>query len=190
MNKEADNIIEMELEKDERLIWCGRPYENLTLRFPEDIFLVPISIIWVIAATVWDINLFWEARSAPTPSILIYAVLGALFFVAGLYFLFGRIVIDANIRLDSRYCITNRRILINTGFKPKRTGIININELEKITVRKNKKSGRGTIIFGPEKSFLKSLLEKLFPMIARNQVSKFDMIDDVDEVYNMIKKQI
>ena len=190
MNKAADNIIGMELEKDERLVWSGRPYEHLTLRFPEDLFLVPISIIWVVVATVWDINIFMEARSMPTPAVLIHAVSGALFFIAGLYLLVGRILIDANIRLDSRYCLTNSRILINTGFKPERTGIINIDELEKITVRKSEKSGRGTIIFGPGKKFLKSLVEKIFPMIGRNQVHKFDMIDDVDKVYNAIKKQM
>jgi hypothetical protein len=127
------------LESNERLIWWDRPRRGLVLR-SADAFLIPFSLVWVSIPSIGVFSTFRGA--APSPISLV----PFLFVAAGLYLLVGRFFYDAWRRARTVYGLTNSRALIVQPSKCKSIDLEGINEIN----LKLHRSGRGSIIFGPE----------------------------------------
>jgi hypothetical protein len=89
----------------ERLLWAGRPKLGLILRW-SDLYVIPFTLAWL--ALVFANNL--------RPLLGDQSVFGAFwvlsFLLLALYFVPGRLLLDALVRARTHYAVTNRRILI------------------------------------------------------------------------------
>jgi hypothetical protein len=124
----------------EQLVWWDRPAQGIMLT-AQDGFLIPFSLLWAGFAA------FWENSVVATHAPLFFKLWGIPFVVAGLYFVFGRFVVDAWLRRNTMYALTNRRALIvRTPPFPNFTAL-NIEQLPVTTLLEGR-NGRGTIRFG------------------------------------------
>lgn len=124
----------------ERVIWTGEPGHGLLFQ-PMDLFLVPFSLLWCGFAIFWT----FLATGAGAPDF--FTLWGAMFVAIGLYFVFGRFLVDIWLRRSFSYTVTNRRVLIDRGgLFPKQT-IVSIADMPPTSLRIHR-SGRGTIRFG------------------------------------------
>jgi hypothetical protein len=122
----------------ERIVWSGRPSRGLLLT-GRDFFLIPFSLLW------GGFALFWEAmvlvRSAPG----FFQLWGVPFVLFGLYLIAGRFIVDACLRANTSYAVTDRRVLIVRSGK---TISLDLDRLSEIQLAE-RRNGSGTLRFGP-----------------------------------------
>ncbi len=100
--KKNNAIFQSYLLQDEQILWIGKP-SPWQLLSVSDIFLIPFSFMWGGFAIFWVIM----ASNAG-----IFALFGVPFVVIGQYFIWGRFVHAYLRRKQTRYAITNFRVLI------------------------------------------------------------------------------
>jgi hypothetical protein len=127
----------------ERILWSGQPGGGLVL-MPRDVLLIPFSLLWCGFAIFWT----FTAASAGAPAF--FYLWGGMFVCIGLYFVFGRFVVDAWVRRSLRYALTDRRILISRPGPFGRFTAIGLNQLPEATLNE-RSDGRGTIRFGADR---------------------------------------
>jgi len=178
-------LLKQQLESDEKLIWCGKPAQGI-LFYPVDIFMIPFSLLWGGIALIWEYFAIILIIKKPEVNHLFFPVFGIPFAFVGLYMLFGRYIIDKKQRENIQYGISNKRIFIIRGKKKQSIVRLNLNRLKSINI-KERKDGRGTIIFG-EKDFFDFFYVKGVMPRDKFTSPKFEMIENVREVYNKIKE--
>lgn len=89
---------------DEYILWKGKPAITPLLS-KSDIFMIPFSIFWCGFAIFWEIGVL----SSPTPTF--FPIFGIPFVCVGLYLVFGRFIHTAYLRKNTRYVITNKKII-------------------------------------------------------------------------------
>jgi hypothetical protein len=129
------------LLSDERIVWESRPYAGIILR-PIDVFLIPFSIAWAGFA------LFWNISAGASGAGLPFQLFGLPFLVAGLYATVGRFLLDILIRKNTRYFVTNKRILITSGTNGSKLKSLDITRLPSLELDE-RRDGSGTLRFGP-----------------------------------------
>ena len=130
----------------ERIAWTGAPAAGLLLT-GRDIFLIPFSLLWGGFAVFWEWNVLRTSRDMP-----IFPLFGIPFVVIGLYFIVGRFFVDAWVRSQTRYAVTNQRILIlRVGPLFAKFTALAINRLPELALDE-RADGRGTIRFQPQQS--------------------------------------
>jgi len=135
----ADDLFTSRLLSGERILWSGNPGQGLLLT-EADTFAIPFSLLWCGFVVFWTIG---ASRTAGFGPLLI----GAIFICFGLYNLVGRFLVDAWIRRDLSYAVTNRRILIARPAPFSRFTALNLEQLSEVNL-KERTNGRGTIRFG------------------------------------------
>jgi hypothetical protein len=138
MHVEADSS--WSLLEGETIVWSGRPTRGLVFS-SNDIVLIPFSLLWTGIA-------FTNAAKAAqgTGSLTSQPVL-LLFVVLGLYFVVGRFIVDAWLRSNTRYALTNQRILIARSAPFGAFTALSLDRLPE-THFIPKADGRGTLRFG------------------------------------------
>ena len=101
----ADDLFTSRLLSGERILWSGKPGQGLLLT-AQDIYAIPFSLLW---CGIVIVGMIGASRTAGFDYSLLVL---ALFLCFGLYMLGGRFLVDALIRRDMRYDVTNKRILI------------------------------------------------------------------------------
>jgi len=167
------------LELNERLVWSGQPKKGVVFR-TTDIFIIPFSLLWCGFAIFW----FTSALLSGAPIFL--AIFGIPFVCVGLFFVFGRFIIDAKNRKNTFYGITENRIIIRSGILKKTIKSINLKTLSEIEIEE-KKDGSGTINFGPSNPFF-IRNHNLHWFSGSKQNTSFELIHDVRQVYNKIRE--
>lgn len=165
----------------ERILWTGAPKQGLLLT-SRDIFLVPFSILWCGFAV------FWESQALTGDAPLFFALWGGMFICIGLYFVFGRLIVDAWARSLTRYAVTDRRILILRSPPFAKFTALDLSQAGGIDLSEGA-NGRGTIRFG-----------RTMPLWGHQGMGiwspSFDptpqllAIDDARTVFDMIQKVV
>lgn len=169
-----------ELLSGERVVWQGRPWEGLLLLGAGDIFLIPFSLLWGGFALFWNVGV-WTS-GAP----IFFKLWGLPFLVVGLYITVGRFFVDAYSRRNTRYLVTNQRVLIL-----KRDGrsmkSLDIDRLPAVELSE-RGDGSGTIRFG-ESSWFDPFHGFRVWMPSNDSAPQFLRIANVRSVYGLIRKQ-
>ena len=90
---------------EETIVWTGRAPAALRLR-PIDAILIPFSLMW------GGFALFWESSVINDGAPLFFRLWGIPFVVIGVYLVLGRFLVDAYLRGQTRYAITDRAVYI------------------------------------------------------------------------------
>ena len=161
------------MSADEYIVWKGKP-EKGKLLTAEDIFLIPFSIVWCGGALVWTSVAISEA-------ILPFMLVGFFFSTVGLYISIGRYIHKIYRRKNTRYIITNKKVL--TCYK-NRVATLNRSRISMMNI-KVYKDGNGNIAFEDDSPFSKN--EEGFLDFLSKKVS-LQNIPDVHTVYKILNE--
>jgi hypothetical protein len=176
----AGDLFTVRLLSGERILWSGNPGQGLLLT-EADTFAIPFSLLWCGFVIFWTIG---ATRTAGVGPLLI----GGIFICFGLYNLVGRFLVDAWIRRDLSYAVTNRRILIARPAPISRFTALNLEHLSEIDL-KERTNGRGTIRFGrraPSAAWAWGYYRGMGP--ALGPTPQFLAIGDARRVFDLIQR--
>lgn len=163
----------------ERVLWTGRPGQGLMLT-ARDTFLIPFSLAWCGFAIFWEWSVF---TSSNAPGF--FLLWGAMFVVVGLYFVFGRFVVDALVRRGTHYAVTDQRVLIERSSPFEKFIAVSRAHLPEISLDE-RSHGKGTIRFGQQTSaWGRQGMGEWSPALSSSP--QFLMIDDVRRVFNLVQ---
>ena len=128
------------LPTGERMLWQGQP-DVWEYSMRGAWYLIPFSILWGGFAVFWELSVVTSGRDP------FFALWGIPFVIAGLYLIFGRIYVARREARRTRYAVTDRRVLIQTGAFTERTIEMAIADLPPTQLEQGR-SGLGTITFG------------------------------------------
>jgi hypothetical protein len=167
----------------ERVLWEGQPYTGLILR-PIEAFLIPFSLLWGGFALFWNTSVWMSDQNS---SDLTFKLFGLPFLIVGLYITFGRFLIDAVLRKNLRYAVTDRRILIYKNGRGSTIKSVDIQRLPSIDLSEHS-DGTGTIRFGAAMSLFNGQNFGIWQP-AFDATPQFIRIPNVRFVYELIQKQ-
>ncbi len=186
LNKE----LEIELEKDEVLIWSDYPKQSFQIVF-EDLIIIPfLTIILFIGIYLLILVLNFNANK----DLIIFSIFTIISPVILIYF---RYIQKINIQKKSIYALTSKRVIIITDNKIDFLNLIDIKEISFVEHPFNFKYG--SVIFGePENIFGSSnepfkfsyLLGYRRGMNLKRDDFAFDFITDTNKIYHLIKSKI
>lgn len=130
----------------ERIVWSGAPGQGLLLT-SADMMMIPFSLVWCGFTIVWETTAFSQGGPA------FFLLFGAAFVLVGVYLVVGRFVLDALVRRDMQYAVTNKRILISRAGLFSKFTALSLDGLPEATLSE-RANGRGTIRFGRPVQFL------------------------------------
>lgn len=134
------NAFQPNLRTDERLLWTGVPKYGLLLR-SQDAFLIPFSMMW------GGFALFWELSVIIGGAPFFFILWGIPFVLMGAYITVGRFFVDAQIRKNTNYALTNERVIISSGLFTQSTTSLPLEGLSSITFQP-RSDGSGTVLLG------------------------------------------
>lgn len=178
--QEAEQKIKLELAPNEKLLWSGKPKQGIVLR-GTDFFLIPFSLMWGGFAIFWEIIVF--KTNAP----FFFRLCGIPFVLLGLYLIIGRFFADASQRRKIIYGLTNQRVIIISGLLSRQVKTLNLKTLSD-TFLSEKSDGSGTINFGRVNPRYMWINTGWWPGLNRLAVPNFDLIKNVKEVYEKIRR--
>ena len=205
MWQDAEQAIGAQLAPGETVIWTGRPRTGLVFR-PYDLLITAFSAIWLTMA----VCITGTARSMGRGMIpggfritsnpftgrpmfmrplSIFDIVGFVFIAIGLYLLLGRFFVDARIRANTRYGLTDKRVLMVTGFSGNRFISIPLERIGELNVSR-RADGYGTVRLG-RASYVEdwhgsSLSDNRHYGYRRIEPPSFELIDDVLAVRDLI----
>lgn len=174
---QISQLIQSVLGDNEKLLWSGQPGQGLIFR-SADIFLIPFSILWCGFA------IFWEYTVAINQTSTFFLIYGGFFVLIGLYFVFGRFILDSEQRKKTYYGITNERVVIISGLFHRKIKSLNLHTLSDMTLSQ-KSDGSGTIFLGPI-SFWESIYGGMAWWPGMQVSPKFEAIQNAKRVYDIL----
>jgi hypothetical protein len=107
----ADDRLANELAAGEKVLWSGQP-DNRRWLYPEDLVLVPFSVLWGGFAIFWEASVLTAASvHGGTGERALFSLWGVPFVLIGMYLMLGRLFARRWIRRDSLYVVTDQRVL-------------------------------------------------------------------------------
>lgn len=176
---EAEHAIVRELEPNERLIWSGVPRQGIALRSC-DLLLIPFSLVWAGFA------IFWETGVIRAGAPLLFPLAGIPFVGMGLYMIFGRFLVDANMRASAAYGLTDRRVIIVSGVMTRSVKSLQLKTISDMTLDE-RSDGSGTITFGPSMPIARWTAGTGWPGATNYAGPAFDMISRARDVHKSIQ---
>jgi hypothetical protein len=162
----------------EQLLWSGRPPKGIMFR-ASDLIMIPFSLLWAGFACLWTL--------AATASAGCFGLFGVPFVLAGMYMVVGRFFVDSIQRSNTSYAVTSERIIIVTDLFGQKIKSLDLRTLSDITLDA-KRSGKGTISFGPSHPLAGWYRGISWPGTAKYHSPTFELIDDAPQVYEQIRQ--
>lgn len=187
MNFDAQQIIQQELDSDEKLIWTGAPKQGAVFR-GSDVFMIPFSLFWGGFAIFWEVMALSIPKDDAGAVVYVFPLFGLPFVIVGLYMIFGRFIYDSKKRGKTFYGLTDQRAIIVSGLYSKDVKSLNLVTLTDVSLTE-KSDLSGTITFGPENQMANFFGGNSFPGMGGNNVPKFELIENAKVVYNKLRAQ-
>ena len=185
MFQSAENILTPHLDSGERLLWSGQPRGGIRLR-AQDAFLIPFSLLWGGFAFFWEYMAITHVSNAPLPFNIIFPLFGVPFVLVGLYFIFGRFLVDARSRARTFYGVTSERIIIISGLFSRQIKSLQLRTLTDVSLI-HRTDGSGTITFGPTHPMIAFFPAGAWPGAGRFSPPSFESIERAKEIYDVIR---
>jgi hypothetical protein len=123
------------------VLWEGRP--NIWAYSMRGAwYLIPFSLAWGAFAT------FWEATAITSGAPIFFLLWGIPFVLAGLYLIFGRILVARREAANTFYAISDSRVLIQSGAFRRTFTELDLRDLPASQLEE-RSDGSGTITLGP-----------------------------------------
>jgi hypothetical protein len=145
-----------------------------------DTFVIPFSLLWCGFA------IFWEASVLMTDSPWFFKVWGVPFVLVGLYFVFGRFIVDARLRQHTVYGVTSARVIIISGLLHESVQSLHLRGLADISLSE-KPDGSGNVVLG-RTSILGALVIPGWPGSRQYTPPTFEGISQARTVYDLIRR--
>ena len=175
-----DDDLNSYLMTGEKVAWSGRPKQGLILT-PNDRFLVPFSLLW------GGFLIFWEASVLKVHAPLFFVLFGAAFALVALYFVVGRFFVDAWIRRDMLYALTDRRVLILRRAPSRNLIALSLDRLPECRLFESN-DGSGTIRFGTPLSLFVRQGSWAMWTPSIDPTPQFLRIDDARSVFDQVQR--
>lgn len=181
MDESIANQFAEELNPDEVIEWCGKPQQGIYIKKEDTLdFLFSTFFGGLLLAISYRLLL-----GGPPIFIIFIGVLIAPF---GFYMIIGKFIYQKWQRKKTFYAVTNQRIIIKYGIDTQNTKTLLIKELNDININ-IRKNGKGVIAFGTTLGIPMRYRRYGDDYIERTMSAPtFEMIDNVQSVYNLIKK--
>lgn len=129
------------LAVDEHVLWTGGP-DPAVLLGPQDVFLIPFSLLWAGFAV------FWEIAVVTSDAPLIFCLSGVPFLLVGAHITVGRFIVKRWLASRSTYVLTDRRAIV---VLPRSTVELRLPG-PAVTVRQSRNGRHATVGFGSSTS--------------------------------------
>jgi PH (Pleckstrin Homology) domain-containing protein len=166
------------LDSSESLIWSGIPRQGLLLR-PNDALMIPFSLMW------GGFAIFWEATVLRSNAPGFFALWGVPFVLIGVYLILGRFFVDAKIRANTFYGLTNRRAIIISGLFAKTTNSLPLRTLTDISLQE-RADGTGTILLGRPQPYSSWSSGMRWPGMSQYSTPGFELIPEAKRVHDQL----
>jgi hypothetical protein len=188
MINNAEDTFQGVLRPGERIVWSGKPQQGFMIR-TSDIWNIPFGVLWagyvlfLVLTAVQDVLRFPDHLQSQWPG----AGILILFALMGFYLLFGRFIVDILQRQRTDYLLAEERVIILTGWFSRNVKSIDLRDIPEINLSR-KHAGRGTITFGSMDDAPRMYIGffNFGNGRSRNLLPAFEMIDDVETVYQQI----
>jgi hypothetical protein len=130
MNKEASNdVISQILLPEEKLIWTGKPKKGIVFEF--------VDVFKTIYAAIFLYFTYFAVKLLSEISLLLAIPVALVFFSFGFLIAFVRFFIDAELRKQTYYGTTDKRIITVSNLHPKKTQSVYFHTKPKIEFSTN-----------------------------------------------------
>ena len=166
----------------EHALWWGRPRQGLVLR-GSDVFAIPFSLLWCGFAIFWESSVLSSSK-AP----ILFDLWGIPFILIGLHMVVGRFFVDSSQRAHTFYAVTPERVLIVSGIFSRQVKSLSLRTLSDVSLTE-RRSGEGTIVFGPEGRFGSGFggMQGM-PGTNKQQAPRFEFIAAAKSVYDIVRQ--
>ncbi len=178
MDLESQRIINPHVQRDEHLLWGGRPKQGLLLRASDAVF-IPVGLLLTLMTVNSTVSLIMEPEQYVFPWFQIFILLCSLL---ALYLLFGKFLLDIAQRRKTFYGVTDGRVIIVSG---KRARMFILWPYLKVELSEYT-DGFGTIRFNPAEGRA-WIFQDAFPGWS-GWPAKLERIADARSVYDMIRR--
>lgn len=127
-----------QLNDNEKLLWADKPLSGIKFR-ASDVFVIPFSIVWCGFAIFWTLM----AMS----SNFYFGLFGIPFVIIGIMLLIGRFFLDAAMRKNTVYGLTNMRLIQKSGIITKNYKTLYLSKIPSVSYTE-KSDGSGNVNFG------------------------------------------
>jgi hypothetical protein len=166
------------LSPEEEILWMDKPAAGIKLK-TIDYIVIPFNIIW-IGVSLIILPSFIDIEEFFTPFDWFVIFIMALFVI---HVNIGRLFLNSRMRKETRYAITENRIIIISELFKKEIRSLNLKTISQISYNE-KTDGSGTIQIGPSNPLDYLSWRTTFGLSAAQP--KLEYIENVKAVYNKI----
>ncbi|WP_158628761.1 PH domain-containing protein [Dyella choica] len=177
---QTEQILRQELGREERLLWSSMPLQGLRLR-TSDAVAIPFSLLW------GGFAFFWEYSAVTSHAPFFFMLWGVPFVLMGLYITVGRFFVDGYLRTRTYYGVTDRRVIIISGFSGKEVKSLNLSGLNDISL-KEQPDRSGSITFGASNPIYAMRRGTAWPGVNKQLAPAFDPIAEARKVYDVVRE--
>lgn len=183
MHQEEGALVKAALDSNEQLLWSGKPRQGIVLRF-YDIYMIPLSLL-ICGLAIFFVMIAFFIEEYSAGSIILMVFFGIFIISEAIYTLIIRFIIDAKERENTYYGLSDKRVIIVSGWSKREVKSFDLRTLPRISL-KMEADGRGTIAFGHEDCY--GWYTIAWYGIWEGYVPRFDLIENPRTVYDMVRQ--
>jgi hypothetical protein len=194
MSNDAESIINKELFSGELLLWAGMPKQGIVLR-GDNVNVILITLAIATTSIALGVDLTGETIYEFNFNVLFILFSMPFIFFGSLFPFFAIKIIkdDSKKRSKTFYGFTNQRVIVITGLFNKTVNSISFQSLSTISFSESF-GGYGTVTFFQVGQRIveqvgQRIIEIDIPLGYGSKTLRFEMIEDVQLVYNQINAQ-
>jgi hypothetical protein len=180
MEQPAELRLAPHLEAGERILWAGGPRRGFRLHL-SDAFLIPFSLLW------GGFAFFWEYLAISQGAPWFFVLWGIPFVLVGAYLIAGRFWWDTKRRSATYYAVTDRRVIIASGWRRAVVRSVNLRTLSDLSVIE-RGGGSGDVVLGAGHPMMSWFAGSGWPGMTSYQPPVLEGISQAADVYRIIRQ--